>query len=170
MITLIVGQNAIGKSVYLKDRAKAASLNDDIIFNMVDSSYLDNISYNTERIEHLKDILQTEDITENDDILVIKTDEVKLNTEFIKLLTLICKNCKKMYLDEPEYCLTYHQIGFLVWFLSRVEVTFDEIVIVTHSEVLLGLESKEVKTVDWNEETHRFELVELKEKEYVTID
>lgn len=170
MITLVVGQNAIGKSVYLRNKAKSAAADNEIIYNMVDSSYLDDIAYNAERVDHLKEILRTDSISESDDTLMIKTEEVKLNTEFIKLLTLICKDCKNLYLDEPEYCLTYHQIGFLVWFLSRVEYTFDEIVIVTHSETLLGLMDKEVKTVEWNEVTHNFELVDLKENDYVTID
>lgn len=170
MVTLIIGQNAIGKSVYLKNKAKSESLTSEIIYNMTDTSYLDNIAYNKERIEQLKDILDTEEIIENKDCLIIQTDEVCMSRDFMKLLTLICKDCSKLYIDDIEYGLEYHQIGFLIWFLSRVEDTFDEIMIVTHSEMLLGIENKEVKTVEYDKASKEFILVDIKDKDYNVID
>jgi predicted ATPase len=173
MITLIIGQNAIGKTAYLHDKVQDMSQNQkkNVISNLLDSSYLKNIKYNQERMEQLRDILDTDNITENIDKLAIQTDEVKVTDKFASVITLICKDLDYLYLDEPEFGLTYKQTGFLVWFLNRVEDTFKEIEIVTHSEMLLSqLQNTTVKTIIYNSIDKKFTKVDLKEDYYVTID
>lgn len=169
MITLIIGQNAIGKSAYLKNRIKKSSDNG-ILTNIVSSEYLKNLDYNEERIQQLEDILDTDNIIRNQDLLGIETDEVTIGQYFTRILTLICKNGSILYLDEPEFDLSYKEIGFLVWFLCRVEDTFTEMEIVTHSEILLGIPNKKVQTVEYDESRKEFKLVDLKDDAYVTID
>ena len=75
-----------------------------------------------------------------------------------------------LYLDTPELGLSYKEIGFLVWFLCRVEDTFTEIEIVTHSEILLGISNKKVRTVEYDENRKEFKLVDLKDDVYNMID
>ena len=171
MITLIVGQNAIGKTVYLQNKIKDMSRNNNVISNLIESNYLNSVPYNRERIDDLKDILDTENIAENDDMLGISTDEVRISKAFALILTLICKDLEYLYLDEPEFGLSYREIGFLIWFLCRVENSFKEIEIVTHSEMLLSqLENIEVKTVEYDIASRKFVKTDLKEDAYVTID
>lgn len=171
MITLIIGQNAIGKTVYLQNKIKDMSRNNNVISNLTESNYLNSVSYNRERIDNLKDILDTENIIENDDMLGISTDEVRISKAFASILTLICKDLEYLYLDEPEFGLSYREIGFLVWFLCCVEDSFKEIEIVTHSEMLLSqLENTEVKTVEYDINSRKFVKTDLKEDAYVTID
>lgn len=171
MITLIVGQNAIGKTVYLQNKIKDMSKNNNVISNLTESNYLNSVPYNRERIDDLKDILDTENIVENDDMLGISSDEVKISKAFASIITLICKDLEYMYLDEPEFKLSYREIGFLIWFLCRVENSFKEIEIVTHSEMLLSqLENTEVKTVEYDMARKKFVKTDLKEDAYVTID
>lgn len=169
MITLIIGQNAIGKSAYLRDKIKKSSTNS-ILTNMIPSDYLKNVEYNKERIQQLEDILDTDNIIRNQDLLGIETDEVTIGQYFTSILTLICKNGSMLYLDTPELGLSYKEIGFLVWFLCRVEDTFTEIEIVTHSEILLGISNKKVRTVEYDENRKEFKLVDLKDDVYNMID
>lgn len=171
MITLIIGQNAIGKTVYLQNKVKEMSRNNNVISNLTESNYLNSVPYNRERIEELKDILDTENIVENDDMLGISTDEVRISKAFASILTLICKDLEYMYLDEPEFGLSYREIGFLIWFLCHVEDSFKEIEIVTHSEMLLSqLQNTEVKTIEYDTISRKFVKTDLKEDAYVTID
>ena len=171
MITLIIGQNAIGKTAYMQDKIKSMSKNENIITNLVNSDYLRFIPYNKDRIDELKDILDTENIIENNDLLGISTEELEISMAFEIIITLICKDLDYIYLDEPEFKLSYRQTGFLVWFLNRIEDSFKEIEIITHSEMLLSqLQNKVVKTVEYDPCNKRFITKNLEEDAYVTID
>lgn len=170
MITLIVGQNAIGKSVYLKRKVqKVVQYNENIIFNMLDTTYLNNRTYNSTRIEALKEVLDASINTENNDTILIETDEIRIRKPFNDILTLICKEGTELYLDEPEYKLNSREIGYLVAFLYRILDTFHCIEIVTHSELFLSILEAEVKTIkiDTN---YDFATSDLEEDDYATID
>lgn len=170
MITLIVGQNAIGKSIYLKNKAKRESLNSEVLCNFIDGSYLRNVKYNKDRLEELKDLLDTDIIIENKDRLGIETDVMSIGNDFENILTIICKDYDKLYMDEPEFGLSYREIGRLIAFLTRIEDTFKEIVMVTHSEMFLGIPNKIVKTVKYDTVLNEFIAVEIKETAYESID
>lgn len=171
MITLIVGQNAVGKSAYLKERVKAeAAGRNDILSNLFENQFLEHIPYEKERIDELKELLDTQDVVENQGILGIHTEELNISKSFAELVTLMCRKGKVLFLDEPEYGLEYKEIGFLVAFLSRIESTFETIEIVTHSEIMLGLINKKVKTVAFNYDKGKYEITDLTRTEYETID
>ena len=170
MITLIIGQNATGKSVYLKNRAKeAVRKNENIISNTWDTTYLNNRGYNAERIEALEEVFDSEEITENPEYLDIKTDEISIGKSFKDMLTMICREGDELYLDEPEYALNSREEAYLVSFLYRVLDTFKNIEIVTHSELFLGILEADRKTVILNDK-NEYVLSDLKEDEYATID
>lgn len=171
MITLIIGQNAIGKTVYIKNKVKnTVEDNENIIFNFFDTSYLNNRGYDKNRIEALEDVLDTDKIDiDNPEYLSIKTDEIRIGKSFNNILTIICKEGNELYLDEPEYGLNNHEIGYLVKFLYRILDTFNNIEIVTHSELFLGILDAEKKTVTMDEKKN-FILTDLREDAYATID
>lgn len=170
MITLIVGQNAIGKSVYLKRKVqKVVQYNENIIFNMLDTTYLTNREYNSVRIKALEEVLGASINTSNNDVIFIETDEIKIRKPFNEILTLICKEGTELYLDEPEYKLNSREIGYLVAFLYRILDTFQYIEIVTHSELFLSILEAEVKTIKIDTDCD-FVVSELEEDAYATID
>lgn len=170
MVRLIIGQNAIGKSVYIKNKAKKELEKcDKILCNIWDSKYLINITYNEDRIEALYDILDAEEITENRECLLIKSNICEFSQSMLKIVSLICKEGSKLYLDEPEYGLTNREIGYLVAFIYNIMDTFDEVEIVTHSELFFGIQEAEVVTVSLDK-NKKYVISELGENAYVTID
>lgn len=167
MLTLIIGQNAIGKSVYIKEEAKRAMQEDEnVLCNFISSDYLKNIRYNQERIEILGDLLDANEIKQSAEMLFIDRD-MPITKKFTEIVTLICKNGDRLFLDEPEYKLHDREIGMLVAFIYRVADTFKQIEIVTHSELFLGILSAEIKTV--KKDKYRYVLTDL-EDAYDTID
>lgn len=170
MITLIIGQNAIGKSVYINNKAKEAlKRNENIICNVWDTTYLDNRQYNTQRIEALMDLFDTEDIVQKKQFLELKTDEIEVGKSLSEILTIICKEGDELYLDEPEYGLSTAEINYLVSFIYKVSNTFDNIEIVTHSEIFFGILEAEKKTVELNS-NNEYVLTDLRGSAYETID
>ena len=170
MIKLIIGQNAIGKSVYIKNAAnEALKKEDSVLSNIWNSKYLKNRAYNDERIEVLYDILDAEEVIENTECLAVKGGQIMVGQNFANILTLICKCGDYLYLDEPEYGLNNHEIGYLVAFLYKILDTFKLIEIVTHSELFFGIQEAEMRTVTLNSRK-QYILSELGEDAYVTID
>lgn len=170
MITLIIGQNAIGKSVYLKDKLKKEISSDDILCNFIDGSYLRTKRYNSNRIEELKELLDTDNIITNKDKLGIETDVLSISTEFENILTLICKEGDRLYIDEPEFGLSYKEIGRLIAFIAIIEDTFKDIEVITHSEMFLGLNNANIKTIKYDMDTRSFIAIDLEDTAYETID
>lgn len=170
MLLLIIGQNAIGKSVYIKNEAnKALENNKDVLFNGWDRKYLNNKKYNEARLEALHEILDADEIIDNVECLAIKTSTIPISQNLVKILTLICKEGNCLYLDEPEYGLNNREIGVLVAFIYKIINTFETIEIVTHSELFFGITEAKVKTVKVNSEGE-YSLSEVGENIYDTID
>lgn len=172
MIDVIIGQNAIGKSQYLRSKVLKIAKDTNAITNIVDTQYLKNIKFNEERIDLLEDITDAYDIfTDADDILNIQSDEIVTGRYFMTLVSMICKDSEYLYLDEPEYGLSSREIDYLAVFLNGVEDTFKEIEIVTHSDSLvLQLLNTKMYTVEYDDKSRQFVRIELKEDWHTVID
>ena len=169
MIILIIGQNAIGKSVYIRTKAKEAlQYNAQIITNFWDKTYLKNRDYNEERVDLLRELFDADKIEKKRDRLQI-TSDFPISNYFNDILTAICKEGEELYLDEPEYGLYSYEIGYLVTFISRVSDTFKYIEIVTHSELFLAILEAERNTVVLND-NKEYVLTCLRGSDYETID
>ena len=170
MITLIIGQNAIGKSVYINKSAKQAlKYSENITCNTWDATYLYNRAYNEQRIEILKEMFDIENIVEKPHSLELNPEGIILGKSMSEILTLICKDGTELYLDEPEYGLSTPEINYLVSFIWKISDTFKNIEIVTHSEIFLGILDAQKKTIELNS-CNEYILVDLKGSAYETID
>lgn len=170
MITLIIGQNAIGKSAYLKEKVKESLTDKDkiITYNMWDNDYLLNREYNKDRVEELEELF--DEVNCKHSVLELESEEVDITPELLNILTIITKDGTELYLDEPENGLDNTQINCLVQYLYRVLDTFNNIAIVTHSELFFGILESEIKTVSLNKQNTKYELTGLVKDKYETID
>ena len=169
MLRLVVGQNAIGKSVYLNDQLLLNSSNVNINTNLADADFLCSRDYDDERVEHLEEVLDLCDIYLGESRIKITNCEVDVSITFEEIITIICKQGDYLYLDEPEYGLKDWEITRLFNLIIRVADSFKEVIIVTHNELFLGVPDKEVCTVEWQNSSYVLKPVE-EDKIYDTID
>lgn len=141
MIKFIIGENASGKSLYLDNIIKA-DLDNHSEVEFVTNTYEiknDNIEYDKDRLSVLEDISGAEEIDTSNSLLAIVESPVKLSKEFLQLMTILCQKCKRAYLDEPEQGLSEYEINILSSFLMQAGRTYEDMVIVTHSELLIQI-------------------------------
>lgn len=87
----------------------------------------------------------------------------------LQIITILCKDFKRMYIDEPEQGLSEYEINLLCLFLQLTEETYEEIVIVTHSELLIQMPCYELYTLKMSETTTDIELISVGEDEKFEI-
>lgn len=162
MITYILGRNNSGRTSYLRQLIRETSKHSNkIITNVFDTTYLDRVPYNEERLGHLRAVMDTDDIIENMDMLYIPTEDMPMTYAFSRILTLICKEGDYLYLDEPEHGLVFTQLGFLIYLLNRIDDTFKEIVIVSRSEsIISGTLNHNSKTIKYDKENDKYILLD----------
>ena len=173
MIRIIIGQNASGKTLYLNNCINN-DLEDsdtiDFVTNLKDASYND-ISYNQERLQVLEEITDVEMIDTSNELLALIGSPIKLSKDFLQIVTILCKECKKVYLDEPEQGLSEYEINLLISFVQYAESTYEEIVVVTHSELFVQIPLCEIFTPKMDEVTSDIILYEVEEdKKFEVID
>ncbi len=170
MITIIVGNNAIGKSAYLKNKVKnRVSITENVIYNSTEfETVLKNRTYNYDRIEELLEVLDAEEIIDNVRELTALNSEIELTGSFRDIVTVICREGDELYLDEPEFGLSDIEISYLVRFIYRILDTFKHIEIVTHAELFLTILEANKKTIVVK--NNCFETVDIEGDAYAVID
>ena len=170
MIRIIVGENASGKTLYLDRILEKYGLSE-CCTNIVDDPTLNKVEYNDKRIWHLSYVLETSDIELTDQILRIADANAVLTPNFDRLATIICKNRDILILDEPCFGLKFAERCRLLSFLNLVNVTFKEVYIVTHNEVMLSIDNIDVSTIEMDRNTSGLKLIPVSEdKWYEVID
>lgn len=173
MIKFIIGENASGKTLYLDtciEKEIASNENIQFITNLREANYTD-LKFNKARLEILEEISDVESVDTSNQILSLIGSPVRLSEDFLKLMTLLCRECKKAYIDEPEQGLSEYEIYLLASFLEYTEKTFDEIIIVTHSEILIQITKCIYLTPKMNKFTTDIELINVpEEKKFEVID
>lgn len=169
MLTLILGQNSIGKS-YTLERIKENST-DIISYNTMDIQDIYSREYSTERLEILSNNKYIDSIEYENIKLSIKSI-YEISNNFEKLLYIICKQSDILLLDEAELELTKTETSILVHILYDLIDTFKNVYIVTHDNTFLFLTehpNTEVYTV--KTEANEMQLLKInKEEAYETID
>lgn len=170
MITLIIGDNAIGKSAYLKDRVKErVNVKENIIYNGEEfETVLKNRGYNKKRVDELKEVLDADEIITNTKELTVINSEIELTGSFKEIISIICREGDEVYLDEPEFSLSDVEVSYLVRFIYRIIDTFENIEIVTHAELFLMIAEADKKTIDIKE--GKFKLKDIEEDAYAIVD
>lgn len=172
MVKFIIGENASGKSLYL-DNAVKEDLNNnneiEFVTNLYETS--SNNGYSQERLSILEDISNSEEIDTSNEILALVGSPVKLSKEFLHLMTILCSKCKRAYIDEPEQGLSEYEINLLASFLQYADRTYEEVIIVTHSELLIQIPRCTYATPKMSDTTSDVTLIEVRgEEKFEVID
>lgn len=173
MINFIIGENASGKTLYL-DRIINKDLNShgsiEFVTNVYDVKH-NNSKYNLDRISILEDISYADKVDTSNDIISILGNPVRLSKEFLQIITILCLECKRAYIDEPEQGLSEYEICLLSSFLTYTDKTFEDVFIVTHSELLIQLPYCEIYTPKMSATTTDIELIKVtEESKFEVID
>lgn len=175
MIKFIIGNNASGKTLYL-DNCIDIELENisksglQFITNLRNGNY-SNRSYDKERIHILKELTQCTEIDITSALLSFIGSPVRLSEDFIKLMTLMCKESKRAYIDEPEQGLSIYELNLFCSFLDYAGRTYEELVIVTHSELLIQTDDKELFTPIMDEKTADLQMIQIdEENKFEVID
>lgn len=169
MINLIIGQNALGKTAYLKQLISRLDFNK-IITNIEKDPGLDITPYNEDRINILKDIAECGEVMTSLSLINIADDMVVYSIDFLTLITLLCRDRDILILDEPDMMLNITERSLLVNFIAYAERTYKLIVIVTHDSLTFSLPNYTLYTVV-EDSKNKFELEKVEvEKQYEIID
>lgn len=143
MLTLIIGKNASGKTIYLNSLLfKFKSSN--IITNLLDKDYIVNTKFNEERKEVFRKLMLADKIEEVNNKFKFQNPYFEPSDEFNNLMSLLCRDRKILLLDEPDRDITYNEKNILINFLAFTYKTYDQIYIVTHDEEMLNLPKYEL--------------------------
>lgn len=173
MIQLIIGQNASGKTLYLdtiiEEKLKHA---DDINFvtNIGNNKY-NELLFSKKRVKILDDILMDfcDSIDTSNELITPINSEIVFSTDFLYMVTLLCKNVDEIYLDEPEQGLIEFEIKLLTNFLELIDKTYNKIVIVTHSELLVQMPYFDAYTIKMSNITSQVELLPVKGEDVLEV-
>lgn len=175
MIKFIIGNNASGKTLYLDncidiELENVSKQGIEFISNLRNGNYSNRL-YNKERLNILEEITQCKEIDTTSSLLSFIESPVRLSEDFIKLMTLMCKECKRAYIDEPEQGLSVYELNLFCSFLDYAGRTYEELVIVTHSELLIQTDEKEMFTPIMDEKTADIQMIQVdEENKFEVID
>ncbi|MGN0375749.1 MAG: hypothetical protein ACI4EN_09655 [Butyrivibrio sp.] len=168
MIKLVIGANASGKTLFLNNCIQRELDNFDVpafATNLADTLYSDT-EYNKKRLEKLEEIFCYADgIDTSNELISVINNPVKLSKDFLQIITILCKDFKRMYIDEPEQGLSEYEINLLCTFLQFTAELYEQLIIVTHSEMLIQLPYYELYTVKMSETSADIELIPVREDE-----
>lgn len=146
MVNLIVGRNAIGKTVALRKLMRN---------NMFSTEYVTNIDWliNPLRDSIINDVRKKEafeyalgcEYEEHHTIFTerkISTGDVVIASECEIMLDVLSKQVDNAYLDEPEFGLNRNEVGILINYIARIKSLYKDLYIVTHNENFLGVSDK----------------------------
>lgn len=143
MLNIIVGENASGKTIMLKKMAsQIARL--DIASNL--SKYQSHLGmtldYNRNVIDFISNELGDPVISTNKDQLFV--EDGGYGTNFLDIITMLSRDVSNFYLDDLEYGLREHELNMMAHVLVKLAHVLPNIWIITHSELLLDINSNMV--------------------------
>ena len=171
MINFIIGENASGKSMYLDLLIKSELKNNseiEFVTNLHETLYSET-EYVKERLDTLEEISLADEIDTINEIINISGNPVKLSKDFLQLMTILCKKSKRAYIDEPEQGLSEYEINLLGTFLTLANHTYEDIFIVTHSELLIEINGCRYMTPQMDNFTSDITIVDVKEADKFEI-
>ena len=148
MINLIIGQNAIGKSTYLKKLYREIGFARCTTNLYGDLLPEDNTPFNEHRLSVVRDICDCDDVrAEGTSYVNIINSDPTFTRQFRDLVSIICRDKEYLLLDEPDLGITYYEEGKLLKLIAYTCKSFKDIYIITHNENFFALPDYEAKTV-----------------------
>lgn len=121
MIKLIIGQNASGKTLYLNNLIQSRLEKTgkiDFVTNTVRNITFINKEYNKERLEILEELILADEIsTSSSENISPIGNPIRLSNRFLYLMTILCKDVKSAYLDEPEQGLSEYERNLFIYII-----------------------------------------------------
>jgi Fe-S cluster assembly ATPase SufC len=133
MCKVIVGKNASGKTLYLKNYIREIKNKGSIATNMFDGVIIPKNEIDCDLVERINRHIDAFSIDCSSNSLSYV--DYRLSGNFLSLLNIILHKSKYIILDEPEMGLDYKDIAVLSDVLSVVEDR--ELVMTTHCDVLI---------------------------------
>ena len=163
MIHLIIGNNTIGKTLYLKKLLSSylSNKNYAVLTNLIPPTYVVNIEYDDRRINIFEDITYAEHTDRSPALLGFVGANLKNSTEFASLVTILCKQGDILLLDEPCMGLTNQQKIRFIQLIDEMRHTFKEVYIVTHYEGFLNLGNLDILTVKMDDNTDKLSILKV---------
>lgn len=148
MLNLIVGQNTIGKTAYLRQLLSAFGFNNCTTNMFRDKAMPSDVGFDKDRLYILRDVMDGKDIyVSGTDYLTIISEDIPLTREFNDIMTIMCKDKKILILDEPDLGINAYEEGKLLDMIAHANKTFDDMYIVTHNESFFALPEFNVLTI-----------------------
>lgn len=148
MLNVIVGENACGKTKILSEMF--LKYREDAVSNFVYDSRSKYVHLNSSRVNGLDEIVDELEISKDKIVHAVWESAISktvLQSETLELLSLLCKDRKYVFLDEPEWFIDNEQLKPVIWFLNK-SLEDCEIWITTHETRLLGIRNSKYYTVD----------------------
>lgn len=98
-----------------------------------------NVPYDKLRVERLRDLYMCDVDESNPYILSLTEPDRPLTTDFIELVSLMCKEGDTLLLDEPDKGLLWYENNYFISFLLSISSSFKNIYIVTHDDEIFVL-------------------------------
>lgn len=159
MVKIIVGQNCLGKSVYLEKLLCTVNV-ERLNTNVAEVCLNSDLGYNQERVDSLDDVIECGTIYLGDNSISITDLDFRVSKAFEDIVTVVCREGDYLYLDEPEYGLNSWEVAKLMCLIARVAETFTDVQIVTHDETFFGILDKSVYTVQYVNNEYTLQMVE----------
>lgn len=143
MVTMVLGENASGKTLYIKKKCKelASKYKMDVVTNLIKVPYdgIDEKRYqllsDEEAYEYIWDCRE---IDKSTGVITIEGGSV-FSEYFLNIVTLLCRKGDYLILDEPEFDLLSREINMLYKICELILPTYKEVHIATHQQWLFGL-------------------------------
>jgi hypothetical protein len=150
MVNVLVGDNAIGKTLVLKNKLAC----ENTVSNFANDNITRFTTLDMEKVAWMSELLGTEyKIINNNDIAFGRMNaggaSREIPCEFRKLLILFCKSGTQLLLDEPDIHLDDDNVCDLAFLVGCCnDSIFREIWIVTHNIKMLNIEGCKYLTLN----------------------
>lgn len=136
---IIIGANASGKTLYLKNLVKGRN---GVVSNLLNEKFLYRFSVSQERVNRLISELDLDSLIVTTGVAMAIGD-IKFSIDFLKVLYLLCLDADVLALDEPDLSLGYVEQSFLLTALFAVQMTYKDMYITSHDDNILGVPKSE---------------------------
>lgn len=166
MLNIIVGANASGKTVMLKELLDEMPDTKNVVTNIRALNSFTEIRYNQERIELLEENIDALCIISASKSLLVCEDE-EYSDSFMQAITYLCKDVNNIFLDEIDNAVPYHEMHAFAAALINIGRVVPNLWITTHEDVLMGYFHEHIKYYTVVQEYDKYKLKEY-HSEYLT--
>lgn len=157
MLNVIYGKNASGKTKLLRDMYEEHDERESLT-NLCKCRFFRDIPYSVEKLEKINDVLDYQEIDIGESGNLVSNE---FSQEFLDIVSLLIKDAKNIFLDEPDKYLGGIEREWLVYLIVILRNDIPELWIVTHDELLYGYKENDARYWNAVKENGEFKLEEV---------